>query len=170
MPIKGNWALVYREDGLNFSVNGNTPRHVAESIIQHRMANKKPANVERVKDYCLREWYKRDPDRFRGWRPPPNKPKEQASLGPEVLEPMFKAVANNSADQLTVRKRKLLEGFEAQSLECPECTKILREYMASETTKNLGDWAYGLYTRLMTHWGYTAKPKPLLAKEWNWRN
>lgn len=166
----GGWGLLYSKDGINLRVTGNRCQLILSKIVAHRVANNLPPDVDEVKLYLEREWYKRDAKRF--LRKPldavPSKGLPQATnWKPGILFPFFKLASENNTGGMDTTKILVLQEF--QKPEHPEAGEdILRDYYAMNPVNNLKDWSFGLYYTMMKHWNLTPKPKALIAREWNW--
>jgi hypothetical protein len=189
-PIKGGWGVSYSTDESEekkFSVNarGSTPKGVLEIIVQKRIANSLPADIDAVKHFLVDQWYRRDPKRFQ--RQPAalrEKPEiKQAAQEPccdsEAWVPgamsMINAfAASGDRNGIASQMATLLLLVKSPCFKCEGCEQFIRIHMSKNRLSNVKsvkacqDWAWNFQEALGQFLDRRIPPREVIEEEFCW--
>lgn len=187
MPPRGGWSVTYKTEELSrdFSARASTPGGVLSLIVQHRLANDLPADMDGVKYFLEEEWFSRDKARFtrQPRRPSPKAENSEEDREPDCgLDSLYSAVLGMVNAAATVGSKQavisvmqaLQEVLKRGRFKCDRCDLFIAEFMKQYRLENLKtpslvrDWAWEFQRQLAQHLNRPLKPRAAVEAQWCW--
>lgn len=184
-PVMGGWSVMYESEDLpkGFNARGSRAAGVLELIVNHRVANDLAPDVDAVKYYLEKEWFRRDPKRFQhAPLPPAPKTPPTATLRPCETQAWFgaaigvvNAAASTGSKQVVITALQAVqEIIKSNRFKCPGCdawlTTFVRTHPLSGLTSRtrVQDWAWDFQSTLAAHLRLPIPPREVVSETWCW--